>query len=282
MNLKEAFDFVATIRTTWKTSKGTWRAPFVYNRHHALRLLGDRESVRRITKSDLAHMRAKLMQERGKKGLRTPGGVNRIMSMTHTLLKELADNDIIDKAPRLTPLKETGERKEWFSREDIAAMVKVSREEYRDNELGDAILFGVYTGCRQGELLDLRVGDVDLAKGYVTFRDTKNGEDHVLDIHPHIRNMLEMRVDGEHSSSLVFDFTNKDALYNAFKKVRDTCNISDRLVWHSLRHTTGTWLAEQGVPLQTIAKVLNHKNVSTSERYVKISDQARRAAVNAL
>ena len=282
MNLKEAFDFVATIRTTWKTSKGAWREPFIYNREHALRLLGDRKSVRRITKADLAQMRAKLMQERGKKGLRTPGGVNRIMSMVHTLLKELADNDIIDKAPRLTPLKETGARKEWFSRDDIKAMVRVSREEYRDNELGDAILFGVYTGCRQGELLELKVGDVDLAKGYLTFRDTKNGTDHVLDIHPEIREMLEIRVEGEHPSSLVFNFTNKDALYNAFKKVRDACNLSDALVWHSLRHTTGTWLSEQGVPLQTIAKVLNHKNVSTSERYVKVTDKARRAAVNAL
>ena len=91
-----------------------------------------------------------------------------------------------------------------------------------------------------------------------------------------------MRCENESKDAPVFHFKNKDELYSAFKKVRKVVGLPDELVWHSLRHTTGTWLAEQGVPIQTIAKVLNHKNISTSERYTKVTDKARKSAINSL
>ena len=282
MNLREAFDFVATQRPSWKTPSGAWNKPFCFNREHCLRLLGATKQVQKITKADLAAMRSTLMKEPGKKGARTPGGVNRIMSMINTVLAELEDNEIITKAPKLKALPENNARTGWFTRENIHEMVKVSKDVFHNHELGDAILFGVYTGCRQGELLSLTVGDVSLDKGLITFRDTKNGTDHVLDIHDDLREMLEMRCEGERSESKVFQFNNKDHLYAAFKKSRDLLGLPDDLVWHSLRHTTGTWLAEAGVPIQTIAKILNHKNIGTTERYTKVSDAARKSALNAL
>ena len=282
MNLKEAFDFVASQRPAWVTPKGNWNKPFIFNREHCLRLLGETTNVKKITKANLAAMRAALMQEPGKKGRRSAGGVNRIMSLINTVLAELEENEIIDKAPKLKPLKENGARTGWFTRKNIEDLVTVSREVYFNHELGDAILFGVYTGCRQGELLGLEVGDVSLDRKIITFRDTKNGLDHVLDIHEDLFEMLQMRCQGEDPSSKVFQFSNKDELYRAFKKSRKCLGLSDDLVWHSIRHTCGTWLAEAGVPIQTIAKILGHQSISTTERYVKTTDHARREALNKL
>ena len=282
MNLTEAFDYVAAQRPAWVTPKGNWNKPFSFNREHCLRLLGANKNVKKITKANLAAMRATLMQEPGKKGRRTPGGVNRIMSMINTVLAELEENEIIDKAPKLKPLKENGARTGWFTRENIEDLVTVSKEVYFNHELGDAILFGVYTGCRQGELLGLEVGDVSLDRKIITFRDTKNGTDHVLDIHEDLLEMLQKRCQGNSPSSKVFQFRNKDELYAGFKKSRRAIGLPEELVWYSLRHTTGTWLAEAGVPIQTIAKILNHKNISTTERYTKVTDTARREALNAL
>ena len=276
MNLREAFDFVAAQREPWKDGKN-WAKPFCYNREHILRLMGADKNVKKITKADLAAMRAKLVSEG-----RAPGGTNRIMSMLNTLLKDLVENEIIDKQPRLKPLKENNERKTFFTRQNIDQMVKVSKEVYGNNELADAITFAVFTGCRQAELLKLTVGDVQLEKDLIIFRDTKNGEDHILDIHPDMKEMLSMRCANESPSEKVFQFSNKDELWSAFKKVRRLCDIGTDHVWHTLRHTTGTWLAEKGVPIQTIAKVLNHKQISTSQRYVKVTDKARSEAINCL
>lgn len=277
MRLIEAFDFVASFRETWKTPSGTWRKPVVYNRAHILRILGTDKNVKRLTKADLAKLRTTLQREG-----RSNGGINRIMSVLNTVLKELVDNEIIDKQPKLKALPENNQRKEFYTPQNIADMVKVSREVFYNNELADAILFGVYTGCRQGSLLALEVQDVDFNNSLITFRDTKNGEDHIIDIHPELKELLNVRCANEPDKGKVFHFKNKDELWNAFKKVRNLVGLSEKYVWHTLRHTTGTWLAEREVPIQTIAKVLGHKTLEMSQRYTKITDKARQSAINSL
>lgn len=281
MNLVEAFDFAAALHPSWKGKAG-WNKPFIYNREHALRILGANKSVKKITKADLAAMRSKLMQEPGQKGLRTPGGVNRIMSMLNTVLKELADEDIIPKQPKLKPLKENGAREEYFTKEQLEQMLTAAVDVFDDREIADAIRFAVFTGCRQGEQLKLTVGDVKLDRSLVTFVDTKNGTTHTLDLHPELVDLLSVRCANESPSEKVFQFNNKDDLYNRFCKVRDHLGFSTKLVWHSWRHTTGTWLAENGHDVLTIARVLNHKNTSTTARYVKMTDKLRKTAINSL
>lgn len=281
MNLLEAFDFAAALHPSWKGKAG-WNKPFCYNREHALRILGANKNIKRIGKPELAAMRAQLMQEPGQKAKRTPGGVNRIMSMLNTVLKELADEDLIPKQPKLKPLKENGAREEYFTKEQLEQMLFTAVDVFDDREIADAIRFAVFTGCRQAEQLKLTVGDVKLDRSLVVFPDTKNGTTHTLDLHPELVQLLSVRCENEASDDLIFQFRNKDDLYTRFKKVRDYLGFSKKLVWHSWRHTTGTWLAENGHDVLTIARVLNHKNTSTTARYVKMTDKLRKSAINSL
>ena len=55
-----------------------------------------------------------------------------------------------------------------------------------------------------------------------------------------------------------------------------------RVVFHTLRHTFASWLAIQGTPLYTIAKLMGHKSISMSERYAHLSPDHKRDAVNGL
>ena len=204
------------------------------------------------------------------------------MSMLNTVLKELADEDIIPKQPKLKPLKENGAREEYFTKEQLEKMLFTAVDVFDDREIADAIRFAVFTGCRQAELLKLTVGDVKLDRSLVVFPDTKNGTTHTLDLHPELKDLLSVRCANERPEELVFQFNNKDDLYTRFKKVRDYLGFSKGLVWHSWRHTTGTWLAENGHDVLTIARVLNHKNTSTTARYVKLTDKLRKSAINSL
>ena len=277
MNLTQAIDYVSDLRPAWKTARGVWKAPHKYNRVHVLRLLGETKNVKTIKKSDLAAMRAKLQREG-----RSNAGINRIMAFLNTTLRELADSDIIIKQPKIPALPENNTRKEWYSRQQIDDLVRISRDELGDNELADAILFALYTGCRQGNLLGLLVGDVDFDNDTINFRETKDGDEYQVDIHPELQSILEVKCAGESPDARVFDFNNKDALWTSFKKARALAGISDAYKWHTFRHTCGTWLAERQVPIQTIAKVLGHKTLDMSIRYAKISDKARKSAIASL
>jgi hypothetical protein len=48
--------------------------------------------------------------------------------------------------------------------------------------------------------------------------------------------------------------------------------------WHALRHTFATRLAEEGVPLQIIQKLLGHTTLKMTMRYVHVSPQAMAAS----
>ena len=277
MRLIDAFDLAATTRPTWKTLRGTWNHPISVNRGHILRILGPNKTVSRITKGDLAALRAKLLKE-GKAN----GTVNRVMAALNTVFKELLEHEVLDKYPKLKQLEEKNAREEYFSQEDIDKMIHACNDIFLYHELADAMILALYTGCRQANLLNLEVRDVNLVRDTILFRDSKNGEDYTVDIHPNLREILVTRCEGEGPNHKIFDFKNKDELYYQYKKVRNYVGISTKLVWHSFRHTTGTWLADRGVPIQNIAKVLGHKTLEMSMRYAKLTDRARKSAIDSL
>ena len=283
MKLIDAFDFAAAFHPSWKDGGTGWTETARINRGHILDILGANLNVNKLDKVKLAAFRAQLMLEPGQRGKRSPATVNRIMSLLNSVLKDLAENDVIVKQPKLKPLKENGAREDYFSKEQIEQMLFSAVDIFDDHELRDALKMAVFTGCRQGELLKLEVGDVNLNRMMVTFRDTKNGTTHTLDLHPQLEEMLSLRCGNEPSDALVFTgFSNKDNLYYRFCKVRKYLGFDKKLVWHSLRHTTGTWLAENGSDVLTIARVLNHKSTTTTARYVKLTDKARKTAINSL
>lgn len=54
------------------------------------------------------------------------------------------------------------------------------------------------------------------------------------------------------------------------------------LVWHDLRATFGTRLGEAGFDAFTIAALMGHNNVRTTQRYVRATERNKREAVKAV
>lgn len=51
----------------------------------------------------------------------------------------------------------------------------------------------------------------------------------------------------------------------------------EKLRFHDLRHTCATRLVESGIPLHTVAKLLGHSSIRTTERYSHPEDTLRDA-----
>ena len=66
-----------------------------------------------------------------------------------------------------------------------------------------------------------------------------------------------------------------------FYKVRDYCGLDDSVVWHTLRHSYGTWLAETE-SVSTIQALMGHASSATTERYVKVNPTRLRTALSSL
>jgi site-specific recombinase XerD len=62
---------------------------------------------------------------------------------------------------------------------------------------------------------------------------------------------------------------------NAYlKEVATLCNINKELTFHMARHTFATTVTlTKGVPIESVSKMLGHKNLRTTQHYAKVLDR---------
>lgn len=58
------------------------------------------------------------------------------------------------------------------------------------------------------------------------------------------------------------------------KEIAQICNLPNKLTFHIARHTFATSVTlSNGVPIETVSKMLGHKNIRTTQHYAKILDK---------
>ena len=62
-------------------------------------------------------------------------------------------------------------------------------------------------------------------------------------------------------------------LLRRLKSVGLACGIRTPLTWHCARHTFGTLTLEAGVPIESIAKMMGHSSIASTQIYVQITAQ---------
>ena len=58
------------------------------------------------------------------------------------------------------------------------------------------------------------------------------------------------------------------------KQIADVCGIKKKLTFHIARHTFATNVTlTNGVPIESVSKMLGHKSLRTTQHYAKILDK---------
>jgi integrase len=166
--------------------------------------------------------------------------------------------------------------------------------DWRGGRLYAPLLLSVSTGMRQGEMLGLFWGDLDVRRGTLSVKRTlhrekgggirygppKGGKERVLELDArvlsvlkeHRKAQLEDRMRSEDWSDTGHVFTTTEGLplhravlYQSFKRLCKREGLPD-ITFHELRHTCATLLAERNVHPSTVQMVLGHADVATTLR----------------
>ena len=279
MNLAAAIEFTFKNRRQWRDSKGP--ETIRINCAHGLRILGD-IPVDTIKGRHFIELQNALEDE----GMAN-GTNNRVCSAVHTVLSCMHLHEYIDSVPTFARLPEPPSTRSYYTREEMKEFIRRAPELPEDGQLlQDSIQFAIWLAERQGEMLKLKWKDVDLANKTVTFWDTKNKTNHTLPMSSEaLVEMLERRYSERIDDDKVFPWLNRGALLRRFKRLKKLCGHSvedEKLrLWHTIRHTAATWMCET-VPIRTVMTVLNHKNIETTLRYAKTTDEAKLAGLEAI
>jgi len=71
----------------------------------------------------------------------------------------------------------------------------------------------------------------------------------------------------------VFSVISNQKLNNYLKEIADICGIKKNLTFHLARHTFATTVTlSNGVPIETVSKMLGHTSLQTTQIYARIVD----------
>ena len=280
---QQAVDYTFLTREKWITGGG--RQAALINTAHFTRLKGASFPVEKIRQPLMALVVAELKEEG--KSLAT---INRIISAVSTVLKHCEFDELIKDVAKFRRFDETEGRPFWYTKDEVKRMEQISRSVFMRDDMADLIMFAAYTGMRQSEILRIRKKDIDLAAdiihvGGVPGQETKAKNYRAIPIHHNIAGIISERCSQSSRSDIrIFgdEWRNKDQVMAMFEKVRDLIPKDRNYVFHTLRHSYATWLAEAGVPIRTIMTLCGHKRVDTTLRYAKTTEPAAKAAVAAI
>ena len=180
-------------------------------------------------------------------------------------------NDLIPKHPfKGLELPRTNKKIEFLSKDEIKKLLELSSR----NKLHNLFLqFLLATGCRRGELANLRWSDIN--EHILTF----NGKTGLrsFPVNPQIKEILDEikslqkrecefvlsseyghHIKGQNLSGLV---------KNYLRKIKSSYSC------HTLRHTFVSWLIMQGKPIFLVQRLAGHKSIQTTMLYSHLTPE---------
>ena len=214
-----------------------------------------------------------------------PASINRELSMLsvafNVAIKEwewLKENPV----SRVSNEKENNARDRWLTEEEEKCLLENS-----PGWLGEIIIFSLNTGLRLGELISLEWSRVDIDKKTIFIDKTKNGDRKTIPLNKNalkvinslskVRNIKNDYVFLNRRSGKI----NPVSLSVAFRRSLEKAKITN-FRFHDLRHCFATRMAQKGIDLYMISKLLGHKNIKMTQRYAHHCPESLRSGVDAL
>jgi len=175
----------------------------------------------------------------------------------------------VQKTPKKLPYVPTEEE-----------MTKYYKEVWDSKNIQNMVIIKVllYTGIRVGELVKVKIEDVDLDNGTIKVINGKGGKDRIVPFPTTFKEVLAMHINAaeKKEAKYLFESVRREAysergirkiLMNYTKSAGMDRSISP----HKLRHFLFTWMKKQGIDDALIQPFSGHDSRKSLEIYSKLS-----------
>ncbi|WP_291123542.1 site-specific integrase [Flavobacterium sp. UBA6046] len=196
------------------------------------------------------------------------------------IIKICLDNDWMDKNPfskYKSKLREV--ERVYLSEVEIQNIINKDFKTERLSLVRDIFLFSCFTGLAYIDVKNLTKSHISIGidgeKWIFTHRQKTETASKIpiLPLTQMIIDKYENHPESNNQDKLLPILTNQKM--NAYlKEIAAVCEIEKELTFHIARHTFATTVTlTNGVPIETVSKMLGHKNIKTTQHYAKILDK---------
>ena len=145
----------------------------------------------------------------------------------------------------------------------------------------NALFLVLYTGCRVGEIMNLKWENVHLKDRYIHLPDTKTGEGARPLNQKAIDLLSSMKRKGDNPYVFYGKIPDQPIanIKTAWKTILKRAEIKDFRI-HDLRHSFASFALKKGVPLVHVSKLLGHRNIATTMRYAHLELEQLKESTN--
>lgn len=215
--------------------------------------------------------------------------INNILGILGKCLKTAQEWEIIDKIPKIKPLKVAPKDPVYLNENDYTKLLEQAKNKGLFYEM---LLFTLRTGVRIGELLALEWPDIDFNERIVTIkRNIVNGNVGSPKNNKYRRiylanDLFDVLMARRKNNGLIFpdingNYQSRSSCRHRLERLCSQANLK-KLGWHGLRHSFASQLATNGVSLKTIQELLGHSDLKMVQRYAHLEPVTLKEAIKTL
>ncbi|OKL42097.1 site-specific integrase [Pontibacter flavimaris] len=169
--------------------------------------------------------------------------------------------------------------REYLTEAELQRMAAKEFATDRLDQVRDVFLFSCYTGLAYVDVQKLRRSEIREGmdgERWIFTRRQKTETPSRIPLLPVALDILDRYQD--HPQCLyqdrVLPVLSNQKMNAYLKEIADLCEIHKTLTFHIARHTFATTVTlSNGVPIETVSRMLGHRNLRTTQHYAKILDQ---------
>jgi site-specific recombinase XerD len=166
--------------------------------------------------------------------------------------------------------------REFLSMDELSKIMRKEIEIDRLSYVRDVFVFACYTGLSYADVSKLSKEHIQIrddGKEWVIINRTKTKTRCIIPLFPNAKEILNKYSDFPENAlkGRLLPVLSNQKMNSYLKELADICDIRKNLTMHMARHTFATTVTlSNGVPIETVSKVLGHTSLKTTQIYARV------------
>jgi len=163
----------------------------------------------------------------------------------------------------------------YLTEEEVLRIMKKHFDIERLELVKNIFIFSCFTGLAYIDVYNLtydKIVTVEDRQWLITKRYKTSVDENVMLLNIPLA-IIRKYYDINRKGGKVFPMMSNQRINSYLKEIADLCGIKKNLTFHMARHTFGTMSLSAGIPIESIARMMGHASISSTQVYAQVTDK---------